>query len=89
MGTGVPSFGLYSNPTGGPYARVWSIDERTIGLPIECPSGIILNPTNMGLEAYKLAVAMMMSAKISNRKVRFYAHSSTEGGCGADYVQLM
>lgn len=86
MGTGVPHFGLYSSAT-GTQALVTSLADATVAFPAGCTS-ISLNPQTMGLDAYKIAVAVMTVAKVSNRRVRFYAHAVRDGGCGVDYVAM-
>jgi len=40
------------------------------------------------MDSYKIAIATMLAARISNRAVRFYAHARRDSGCGADYVEM-
>jgi hypothetical protein len=35
-----------------------------------------------------MAFATLTAAKMSGRRVRFYAHAERDGGCGVDYVEL-
>ena len=87
MGTGVPSnIGLYSAAT-GVNAYVW-LSDVTLALPAAC-GNLVLSPATMGMDAYKLAIATLLTAKASNKRVRFYAHAERDGGCGADYVPLL
>ena len=86
MGIGIPQFGSYSSVT-GIQAIVWRLDDASFPFPAGC-STITLSPATMGMDAYKIAVATMLLAKASGRRVRFYAHGPREGGCGIDYVEL-
>lgn len=86
MGTGVPDFGIYSAAT-GVHTIVWSMADATIPFASGCVN-LSLTPDTMGMDTYKLAIATMLVAKTSNRRVRFYAHASRDTGCGVDYVQL-
>jgi hypothetical protein len=86
MGTGIPQFGSYSAAT-GTSGIVWRLDDMTTPFPAGCVS-ITLSPATMGMAAYKIAVATMLAAKTSGRKVRFYAHAPRDAGCGVDYVEL-
>lgn len=85
MGTGVPDFGMYSQVT-GTGTVVWSLRDATRPFPPGC-TNIVLSPATMGMDAYKLAVGTLVAARLSNKKVRFYAHA--DHGCGADYVQII
>jgi hypothetical protein len=87
MGTGVPNFGSYSLAT-GTHLSVWSLANATRPMAAGC-AALTLSPETMGLDAYKIAVAMLVAAKISERSVRFYAHGEHEGGCGVDYVEIV
>lgn len=87
MGTGVPNFGIYS-PVAGFKATVWGLDDATTPFPAGCTS-ITLTPATMGLDTYKISLAVMIIAKASNRRVRFYAHATRDSGCGVDYIQLI
>jgi len=87
MGTGVPNFGMYSAAT-GTSTIVWSLGDATTPFPAGC-ARIVLHPQTMGMDAYKLAVGTLVAAKLSNKKVRFYAHASRDDGCGVDYVQIV
>jgi hypothetical protein len=85
MGTGIPHFGVYSEPTGA-HVKVWTIADASIALPTEC-TYLVLTPTTMGMDTYKVAIATLLMAKATLRKVRFYAHGPRDGGCGVDYVE--
>ena len=86
MGTGVPRFGIYSDPAIA-HIQVWALDDATVAFPAGC-ANLMLNPATMGLDAYKLAAAALIAAKVSGMRVRFYAHAPRDGGCGVDYVEL-
>jgi len=86
MGAGTPHFGMYSAAT-GTQIRVWSLASATIAFPAGC-SSLNLTPATMGLDTYKLAIATMLTAKATGKRVRFYAHAPRDGGCGVDYVEL-
>lgn len=89
MGTGVPIlFGNYSSvafPSQG--TNVWALSEATIGFPAGCTS-IRITRATMGVDDYKIAMATMLIARTTKRKIRFYAHADRDGGCGVDYIQL-
>lgn len=85
MGTGVPDFGLYSQAT-TVATIVWSLRDATTPFPAGC-TAIVLSPATMGMDAYKLAAGTLVAARLSNKKIRFYAHA--DRGCEADYVQIM
>lgn len=88
MGTGVPTFGNYSAAAGLlMQTNVWSIANPTRPFPAGC-SNLVLSASTMGVDAYKLAVGILIAAKLAERPVRFYAHVERDGGCGVDYVQL-
>jgi hypothetical protein len=87
MGIGTPVFAVYGNVVGN-YVTVWSLTNATISFPTGCNS-LQLYPATMGIDAYKAAIAMMLTAKATNAKIRFYAHLPRDGGCGVDYVQVM
>lgn len=86
MGTGIPSFGSYSAPTGVATA-VYRLDEASIPMPQGC-SILQLTAATMGMDAYKIAVATLLVAKTSGKRVRFFAHDARDGGCGVDYVEM-
>lgn len=86
MGTGVPRFGIYGEPAGA-HIQVWALDDSTIAFPAGCVS-LVIHPVTMGLDAYKIAAAALMAAKVGGLRVRFYAHAPRDGGCGVDYVEL-
>lgn len=88
MGTGTPDFGVYSAaPSWSPTRTlIWSLSNVQIGFPAGC-SYVILDLTTMGIDSYKIALSIMMQARATNTRVRFYAHTSLNGGCGVDYVQ--
>jgi hypothetical protein len=84
--SGVPHFGLYSQAT-GTEIRVWSLLNPTVPFPAGC-TALVLRPETMGIEAFKIAAATLLTARVSGMRVRFYAHAPRDGGCGVDYVQL-
>ena len=86
MGTGVPNFGVYSEATGARII-VWSLSEAITPFPSGCTM-LLLTPSTMGWDTYKIAVATLTSAQAVHRKIRFYAHAPRDGGCGVDYVQF-
>jgi ABC-type enterochelin transport system permease subunit len=86
MGTGVPHFGVYSAATGMQIV-VFSIANPTRPFPAGC-TNIVLTPTTMGIDSYKMALATLTAAKLAERPVRFYAHGERDNGCGVDYVQI-
>ena len=87
MGMGVPNFGQFGDPVGG-IVVVWSLSNAVIPFPPGC-SFLIVNKATMGSDPFKVSVATMLTAKVTARSVRFYAHADRDGGCGVDYVQLM
>jgi len=87
MGVGIPNFGMYSQAT-GVSTLVWGLGNASTPIPSGC-AYLILSPTTMGMDTYKMAIATMLLAKSSSKPVRFYAHAERDGGCGADYVQLL
>jgi hypothetical protein len=87
MGRGKPEFGVYGQQFGN-YVKVWSLREATLNFPVGCNS-LILSVSTMGLESYKIAVAILITAKATNSAVRFYAHAERDDGCGVDYVQML
>ena len=66
---------------------VWKLEGATIPFPTGC-SGQSLDPTIMGMDAYKIAIGIMLVARASGRTGRFYAHAPRGSGCGVDYLQL-
>ena len=87
MGMGVPNFAQYGEAFGG-VAIVWSLANPAIPFPAGC-SHLVVSRTTMGPDPFKIAIATMLTAKVTAKSVRFYAHESRDGGCGIDYVQLM
>lgn len=87
MGTGVPKFGVYAAASGGA-TLVWSVENATVPFPAGC-TNLVVSVATMGAEAYKIAAATLIAARISGRSVRFYAHAVRDGGCGVDYVELI
>jgi hypothetical protein len=88
MGTGVPiSYGNYSAVLGG-YTAIWVLGTGTINFPAGCNFLLLVRAT-MGADDYKIAQATLLTARITNKKVRFYAHAERDGGCGVDYVQML
>jgi hypothetical protein len=86
MGVGVPQFGSYSSATGLQIV-VWRLDDATTPFPAGC-TAISLTPTTMGMDSYKIAIATMLAARTSGRRVRFYSHAPRDTGCGVDYVEM-
>jgi hypothetical protein len=87
MGTGKPSFGVYSAAT-GMQTVIWSLKDATISFPGSC-NYLLLTPATMGLETYKIALSILITAKATNAPVRFFATVDRDGGCGIDFVQMM
>ena len=85
VGTGVPTFGVYAQSLGG-HIVVYGLSNPTINFPAGC-TNLVLTPTSMGAEPFKMAYATLLAAKVSGMAVRFYAH--VDNGCSADYVQLV
>jgi hypothetical protein len=86
MGTAIPKFALYSAPVGN-YLRIYGGTNVAIAFPAGC-SAIVLTPTTMGLDSYRIAVSMVMAANLSGRRIRFYAHAPRDAGCGVDFVEF-
>lgn len=80
-------YGVYSEGVGGA-TRIWALLTPTVNFPAGCVS-LILTRATMGADDYKIAQAMLLTARIANKKVRFFAHAERDGGCGVDYVQLV
>ena len=36
----------------------------------------------------QIAAATLLTARVAGMRVRFFAHSERDNGCGVDYVQL-
>ena len=88
MGTGVPTFGIYTQAPGlAMQISVWSLANPTTPMAAGCGS-LVLTPATMGLDSFKMAMATLTAAKVAGMRVRFYAHIERDGGCGVDYVQL-
>jgi hypothetical protein len=85
MGRGVPSFAVYGEVTGA-HIRVWSVDNALVQFPAGC-TALILTPATLGVDTYRAAIAILTAAKLTNTRVRFYAHAERDGGCGVDYIQ--
>jgi hypothetical protein len=66
---------------------VWILESPSIAFPAGC-TAIRLTPITMGLDAYKIAIATMLTARASGRAVRFHAHAVRDDGCGVDYVEM-
>jgi hypothetical protein len=86
IGTGIPHFGSYGAAM-EIKTIVWSLADATIAMDSGCQY-LVLTQATLGPEGYKVAMATLLAAKLSNRRVRFYAHAPRDGGCGVDYVQL-
>jgi hypothetical protein len=90
LGTGVPNFGFYSKSTfhNQDVIVVWSLRApMDRGFPSGC-SNIMLTTATMGEQGLKMAMATLMTAKLTNRQVRLYSHAPRDGGCGVDYIEL-
>lgn len=87
MGTGVPQFAVLGDVMGA-YAKVTALSNATVAFPAGC-STLFLTPATLGMDTYKIAIATMLSAAALDRKVRFYAHATRDGGCGVDYVEMV
>lgn len=87
LGTGIPKFGTYSAASGMSMYTSVALDDATIPLPSGCPV-LIMSPATMGMDSYRISVAILLAAKVSGRKVRFYSHMVRDGGCGVDYVEI-
>jgi hypothetical protein len=87
MGTGTPQFGVYTAPIGS-NVRIWLLAGATIPMPSSC-THLLLYSATVGMDHYKIAIALMTTAKVSGKKIRFYAHAERDGGCGVDYVELV
>ena len=88
MGTGIPTFGVYSAAlTGSPYIAIWSLSNGSFPMAPGCPY-LLLTVSTMGLETYKAALSILTTAVIANRTVQFFSHSERDGGCGVDYIRL-
>lgn len=86
MGTGIPvSTGVYGAAHGNE-TIVWALNSATQGMPC---GYIKLSTTTLGMDGYKIAVAVVMTAQVAGKRVRFYAHVARDLGCGADMVQLL
>jgi hypothetical protein len=86
MGTGIPVFATYGAAT-GVQTIIWGLEQASIPMAAGCER-LYLTPATMGADSYKIAVATLMAARLSNRRVRLYAHAERDGGCGIDYIQL-
>jgi hypothetical protein len=87
MGTGTPHFGVYTESFGGA-AIVWSLANATLGFPAGC-TYLYVSPASLGSGTFRIAIATMLTAKTTGKKVRFYSHAPRDGGCGVDYVELV
>ena len=90
MGTGYPvQFGTYTGSAPNTAkTRVWRLTRATINIPASC-TGLWLSPETMGMDSYKIAVATLLTARVTQKLVRFYAHAERDGGCGADYIEMV
>ncbi len=88
MGSGfATNYGHYSTAAGSSTV-VWGLTSATVNFPAGC-TYLILTRATMGADDYKIALATMLTARITNKKMRFYAHADRDGGCGVDYVQML
>lgn len=87
MGSGIPSFGIYTQAVAPGQTIVGALGSRTVAFPAGC-AYLILTKATMG-DDYKIAVAALMLAKSTGKAIRFYAHAERDGGCGVDYVELL
>lgn len=86
MGLGTPQFGSYSSVT-GMQTVVWRLDDAITPFPAGCPA-ILLTPATMGMDSYKIAIAIMLTARTSGRRIRFFVHGPRDTGCGVDYIEM-
>lgn len=86
MGNGIPNFGIYTK-NASPHITIWNLESATIGFPAGC-TNLQVTPDILGLDHYKIVVATLLMAKATRKKVRFYNHSTLNGNCGFDYIQL-
>lgn len=90
MGTGIPDgYSIYSPVATGGSAQivVWSLKGASTAMPSGC-SNITLTLRTLEADTYKMALATLQIAKLTNQPVRFYAHASRDAGCGVDMIQL-
>jgi hypothetical protein len=87
MGTGVPRWAQFGDVYGG-YILVKSLSGASIPFPSGCESGIIITSGTMGRDPLAAAISMLLAAKITGVPVRFVAHTTRDGGCGVDYIEL-
>jgi hypothetical protein len=90
MGTGYPLvFGTYGPniPGSANTTVVWTLQNASIGFPPGCPN-IRLSQVTLGADGYNRALATLLTARVSGRAVRFFAHAERDGGCGIDYIQM-
>jgi hypothetical protein len=88
MGTGTPDiWGQYSAAVGDTHIRIFNLTNRTTAFPAGC-SYITISSATVGPDAYKMALATMLTAKSTGKKMRFYSHAVRDGGCGVDYFEI-
>jgi hypothetical protein len=87
MGTGTPQFGVYTAPM-GTSLRIWLSPGATTPMPTGCTQ-LVMSSATVGMDSYKIAIALMTTARVSGKKIRFYAHAERDGGCGVDYFELV
>ncbi len=87
MGTGTPEFGIYGSPHGN-IVNVWSLTNQTQAFPAGC-TALTVRSATLGMDSYKIIVATLLAAKVSGKRIFFYAHAERDSGCGVDYVQII
>lgn len=86
MGYGTPQFSMYAHSL-GEMVVVKAFANQVYGFPVGCVS-LTITPQTMGADSYKLAIATMLTARVTGQKVMFYAHEVRDWGCGVDYLEL-
>lgn len=70
MGTGTPQFGFYSDAAyAGGKATVWGMKNISTPFPSGC-SNITLTANTMGVDSFKQALAVMITAQALGKSVR-------------------
>lgn len=85
MGTGIVSgVRFYSSPVGSAFYVDFS--STTTPVPSGCSAKI--TRATVGADDYKTMFSMALTAKVTGRPLRLYAHAVRDGGCGVDYMQM-
>jgi hypothetical protein len=88
MGVGVPDFGFYAGSMpGAPAINVWALTGPGEPFPPGC-AYLTLRASYVGIESFKIILAVLQQARAMNKSVHFFAHNSSEAGCGFDYVRM-